>query len=98
MTDPFATRWDLMPGVGHSGTFDYQRADGYFNPDYRDASNYGVGVLMRGAGYSWPATAAASSWYALRHGRPDVIPHDWSWWQRGYDAAGNGQLPKGEGR
>jgi hypothetical protein len=96
--EPIAKQFgDIVNALGHHGAFDYQRVDGSFNPDYRDASNYGVGVLMHGAGYSWPATAALSSLYATYKGRPDIIPHDWSWWERGYDATGSGQLPKGEG-
>lgn len=89
---------DIGNAVGYRGTFDYQRMDGPFNPDYRDASNFGVGVLMRGASYSLPTTDAISSLYALFHGRPDVIPHDLPLWGAGYDAAASGQLPKGEGR
>jgi hypothetical protein len=53
---------------------------------------------MRGAGYSWPATVAAASYYALTHGSPGIIPHDLPLWGEGYDAAASGQLPKGEGR
>lgn len=98
-TEPIPKQFDDIIGAeGQHGTFDFQRLNGPFNSDYRDASNYGVGVLMRGAGYSWPATAAAASLYATYHGRPDVIWHDWPWWGAGYDAAANGQLPKGEGR
>jgi hypothetical protein len=89
---------DILKAIGHHGKFDYQRVDGPFNPDYRDASNYGVGVLMRGAGYSWPATAALSTLYSIYEGRPGIIPHDWPLWGEGYDAAASGQLPKGEGR
>ena len=85
---------DIGKAVGQGGKFDYQRAGGHFNPDYRDASNFGVGVLMQGAGYSWPETAAISSAYATLKGRPDVIQHDWPLWSEGYDAAAAGQLPK----
>ena len=89
---------DIGNALGHGGTFDYQRADGHFNPDYRDASNYGVGVLMQGAGHSLPATDVISTLYALTRGRPDTILHDWPLWGEGYDAAADGQLLKGEGR
>ena len=59
--------------VGHFGTFDFQRKvdeenKPYFFHKYEDASNYAVGVYMRGAGFSltWTIILAKAFAHATR--------------------------------
>lgn len=80
--------------VGQYDVFDFQRHDGKFLHSYTNASNYGVGVLMNGAGYSWPETLAIGTGYGLLNSKPRFDLNRVVWWQRGYDDARNSRLPR----
>jgi RHS repeat-associated protein len=72
------------------GVFDFQRESGVFYPAYTDASNYGVGVFMRGMRWSWTMTRIIGWGYAgLSSGQgPTQLMKDW--WRRGWDDADSG--------
>lgn len=55
--------------LGHAGTFDYQRDGSYFGgytqfPQFRDVSNYNVGVFMQQAGFSLDETLKIAGTFA----------------------------------
>jgi len=77
--------------IGQFGQFDYQRGMGpdgpEFIPAYTDAANFGVGVYMYNAGFSWTQTMAIGEAYAMRHSSNAGSPEQMKWWQYGYAAA-----------
>ena len=66
------------------GKFDFQRIGGY-HPEYIDASNYGVGVYMNGAGYTLFGTNTIGGTFAslLSSSNPAVLKY---WWGLGWSA------------
>jgi hypothetical protein len=78
--------------VGQGGLFDLQRSGNNFYSTYTPASNFAVGVFMKGAGYSWPEVLAVGSAYGLWKSQ-DVKDAQIQWWKKGYDAASNGKFP-----
>ncbi len=83
--DPFA----INSNVGQGGTYDFQRSNGDFYPAYTDASNYGVGVYMNGAGYSlsWTNEIGAAFWELFSSGN---LQNKGYWWDQGWNAANSG--------
>ena len=81
--------------VGHFGKFDFQR-DGskkLFYDAYVHASNFAVGVFMRGAGYSLAETKVIGRVYAdLKSNNPNKEEQS-EWWIRGWMAADSGKFP-----
>ena len=75
--------------VGHSGKYDFQRADGKFYPAYTNASNYGVGVYMAGAGYSRLETIVIANTYAYTMSSNAGSSAQVAWWLRGWNDATN---------
>ncbi len=61
---------------------------------YTDASNYGAGVFMRGAGFSKAEMDVAGGLYALAKSQGGVSARRVQWWNYGFDAAASGQFPK----
>jgi hypothetical protein len=79
--------------LAQGGLFDFQRSGGVFYPSYTDASNYAVGVLMNGAGYSWAETEAVAGYYATWNSSQGWTHRQTIWWQNGFSAAEKGHLP-----
>src|ERR1700728_686839 len=79
--------------VAQGGLFDFQRSGDVFYPSYTDASNYAVGVLMNGAGYSWAETEAIAGFYATWKSSQGWTHRQTIWWQNGFSAAEKGHLP-----
>ena len=84
--------------VGQYGMFDYQRQpnetnSGYdFLGKYSDASNYGVGVYMRGAGFSLPGTIMIGKGYAFFKSKNNSN-NNWDlMWASGWNDANDGKL------
>lgn len=84
--------------VGQRGKFDFQRQGDRFVRDYTNASNYGVGVLMYGAGHTWLDTLMIGSLYGLFHSSPAYDPDRLIWWHRGYDGARKGSLARAKAK
>jgi hypothetical protein len=80
--------------VGQGGLFDFQRSGDIFYAKYTDASNYGVGVLMNGAGFSWQDTLSIVGGYASLYSRQGLTPLLTTWWLNGYRAATAGKIPQ----
>jgi hypothetical protein len=85
--------------VGHFGTFDFQRKvdeenKPYFFDQYVNASNYAVGVYMKGAGFSLNRTLAYAKIFAhaTQASNADAGPSIWC--VRGWNDADRGELPK----
>jgi len=95
--DDLIKAWEA---VGHFGTFDFQRKfdsetqESFFIHPYMDASNYGVGVYMRGAGFSLLETKFLGWLYAhvLSSNAGDTKQS--TWWARGWNDADSGKLPE----
>jgi hypothetical protein len=83
---------DAYNKIVQFGKFDFQRedhgADFYFYKKYTDASNYAVGMYMRGAGYPRAVMIALGRYYMHEHPRKDESTDPVGWWNRGYDDAG----------
>lgn len=80
--------------VGQGGLFDFQRSGDVFYTKYTDASNYGVGVLMNGAGFSWQDTLSIAGGYASLYSRQGLTSQLTTWWLNGYRAATSGKIPQ----
>ena len=84
--------WGINSAVGQGGQFDYQRSDGNFYPAYTNASNYGVGVFMRGAGFSEGELNAIGGLYSFLKSANANSQSQTSWWDQGWNAANSGSL------
>lgn len=87
--NPFAAQ----NAIGQFGKYDFQRdtSSGLFVRPYTDASNFGVGVYMSGAGFSLQQTIDIGSGYAsLKSGNSTstMIP----WWISGWKSANAGMF------
>jgi hypothetical protein len=83
--DPFAANQN----VGQYGTYDFQRIGGK-HPEYIDASNYGVGVYMNGAGYwQWLMNLGGSAYSFFKSSNANS-PKQSLWWNNGWNDANNG--------
>ena len=81
--------------VGQGGTFDYQRPEGpngRFDSQYTDASNFGVGVYMNGAGYSLHGMNAVGGAYSFLRSKNANSTAQSDWWAQGWIAANNGEV------
>jgi RHS repeat-associated protein len=87
MFNPSATN----AAIGQFGTYDYQRQIGpngpEFVPAYTNASNFGVGVFMNGAGFSEAETTAIGNTYAFFKSSNSGSAQLTKWWQYGWEAA-----------
>ena len=90
--DPFS----IYASIGHFGIYDYQRiaSTNTFIAAFSDASNYGVGVYMYGAGYSASQMYNIAELVALVISSNGGSSAQTSMWQLGYDDAANGLLAK----
>jgi hypothetical protein len=79
--------------VSHYGFYDFQRQAGTFYSAYTDASNYAVGVVMSGAGYSWAETEAIAATFATFYSSQGWTSRQTKWWHYGFSAAADGHLP-----
>lgn len=73
--------------AGFNGMFDYQRHDGSFDGRYTNASNYGVGVFMEGAGFSRRVTVNIASTFAKIYSSNAGSPAQIQFWQQGWNDA-----------
>jgi hypothetical protein len=85
---------EIGAAIGQGGFFDFQKSGDIFYSQYTNASNYGVGVLMNGAGYSWTQTAMIAGGYASLYSQQGWTSELTTWWRNGYTAASAGQLPR----
>jgi Large polyvalent protein-associated domain 3 len=88
--------------VGHGGVFDYQRRGNHIAgftqlPQYRDVSNFNVGLFCQQAGLSLEETLRAAGFYARNlssNARPDqpygLDPRTSSFITQGYNAGASG--------
>ena len=66
--------------AGQGGIFDFQGSGDVFYTKYTDPSNYGVGVLTRGAGFSWLDTVSVAGGYASLYSSQGLSPQLTTWW------------------
>jgi len=88
--------------IGQYGKFDFQRNRGLgecsaggtnvFYPAYTDASNFGVGVYMNGAGYSLSETVEIGDTFALFKSSNAGATAQSQLWTNGWYAAQSGNL------
>lgn len=83
--------------IGHYGKYDFQRNGGRgecssntFYPAYTDASNYGVGVYMNGAGFSLNQTITIGNLFAGTMSSNAGSARQQQWWRNGWNAAQSG--------
>ncbi len=90
--DPIAAQ----RAIGHFGTVDFQRdkVNNLFIEEYKHASNYAVGVYMRGAGFSLRETKIIAGLYARMKSSNADDPEQQTWWTNGWNAAASGTYPK----
>lgn len=79
---------------GQGGMNDYQRFNGDFYSAYTNASNYGVGVYMYGAGFSADQMIGISETFATLFSSNAGDPTQVYWWLQGWQDAANGTLAK----
>ena len=91
-SNPFA----MNQNIGQGGTYDYQRdaANQLFIADYTNASNYGVGVYMNGAGFSEYGMIALGEMFALVKSSNAGSDAQMEMWIAGWEAANSGQYSK----
>jgi hypothetical protein len=75
--------------IGQFGRFDFQRkeSEGIFIKPYTNASNFAVGVYMRGAGFSLEETKFIAGLYAFMKSSNAGDPEPSVWWTNGWHAA-----------
>jgi hypothetical protein len=75
--------------------FDFQRQSdaNLFIGKYADASNYAVGVYMRGAGFSLAETQFVAGLFAHTMSSNAGKPEQSTWWTNGWNDANSGKLP-----
>jgi hypothetical protein len=80
--------------IGHFGTYDFQRnyMNNTFTGAYTDASNFSVGVYMRGAGFGREQTFAIGSAFARTMSKNAGAAAMADYWNAGWDAANSGNL------
>jgi len=90
--DPIAA-WRAL---GYFGAFDFQRQKdkNLFISKYTDASNYAVGVYMRGAGFSLEETKFIAGLFAHTMSSNAGKPEQSTWWTNGWNAADSGEFAK----
>jgi RHS repeat-associated protein len=80
----------VQVALGHGGMYDFQRDGQVFTPAYTFASNYAVGVVMNGAGYSLEATFRIAGGFARSNSSNAGDPAQASAWTNGWNAAASG--------
>jgi len=80
----------IQIGIGHGGIFDYQRSGNTFYGSYTYASNYAVGIVMNGAGYSLNSTVFIASRFANMFSSNAGAPQQAAAWKNGWNAAMSG--------
>jgi RHS repeat-associated protein len=90
--NPFA----MNQNIGQGGIYDYQRdaSAQQFISDYTNASNYGVGVYMNGAGFSLAELIALGEAYALLNSSNAGSDAQLNMWIAGWEAANTGMYSK----
>jgi RHS repeat-associated protein len=86
-------RAGIRNAIGQGGLFDFQRNGNTFIPAYTTASNYAVGVLMNGIGYSWAQTLVIGSVYAEMYSQHGVTNQQIYMWHSGFEDAGQRAFP-----
>ncbi len=78
-----------LRAVGHFGTFDFQRQESkkLFVSDYVNASNFAVGIYMKGAGFSLGMTKFIAGLFAHAASSNAGSPEQSAWWTNGWYAA-----------
>jgi hypothetical protein len=84
---------EAFSAIGQFGTYDFQRNNGVFYSAYTNASNYGVGVYMAVAGYSYNATIAIAGAFASHYSSNAGTEGQTTWWTKGWNDATNGVGP-----
>ena len=77
-------------GVGQGGIYDFQRSGNGFNSAWTYASNYVVGIVMNGAGFSQSEMVQIASGYAAVMSRNAGDPAQLDGWINGWEAAASG--------
>ena len=78
--------------MGQWGAYDYQRSGPTFISAYTNASNFGVGVYMNGAGFSLDQTMAIANSFAYTMSKNAGSKKMKGWWINGWNAANSGKL------
>jgi hypothetical protein len=88
---PFAAN----TAVGQFGTYDFQRnaANNMFLSQYTNASNFGVGVYMNGAGFSMDQMLAIGWAFSMSMSSNAGSINQASWWIQGWEAANANKYP-----
>ncbi|MFH1157907.1 MAG: RHS repeat-associated core domain-containing protein, partial [Pseudomonadota bacterium] len=73
----------------HGGTFDFQRIGGVYHPEYRDASNYAVGVYLGGGSFGTGDLYAIAGGYSYLWSSNRLDPKQSRWWENGYSDVTN---------
>lgn len=86
-----------LRAIGEVGKFDFQRRENQklFIKNYTDASNFAVGVYMRGAGFSLEQTKFIAGLFAHTMSSNAGAPRQSVWWINGWSAADLGMYSKG---
>ncbi|TWB39022.1 RHS repeat-associated core domain-containing protein [Nitrospirillum pindoramense] len=80
----------IQMAVGHGGMYDFQRNGQSFIRAYTYASNYAVGIVMNGAGYSLSQTMDIAGGFAGMFSSNAGDPAQVSAWTNGWNAAQSG--------
>ncbi len=84
----------LQVAVGHGGMYDFQRAGQTFIRPYIYASNYAVGIVLNGAGYSRANAIRIAGGYAAVGSSNTGDPAQLSAWNNGWNAAASGSCTR----
>jgi len=87
--NPFA----MNEAIGQGGKYDYQRSGNTFYTWYTNASNFGVGVYMNGAGASLSELHAIGGVYSYFKSSNANSAAQLNWWDQGWGAANNNEDP-----
>ena len=86
----------IQVAVGHGGMYDFQRSGGQsFTGAYTYASNYAVGVVLAGAGYSLSQALKIAGGFASMMSSNAGSPAQRSAWTNGWNAANSGACGRG---
>lgn len=80
----------LQTAVGHGGMYDFQRDGQTFIAPYTYASNYAVGIVLNGAGYSLNSAISIAGGFASLMSSNAGDPAQISAWTNGWNAAASG--------
>jgi RHS repeat-associated protein len=84
----------LQVAVGHGGMYDFQRDGQTFIRPYVYASNYAVGIVLNGAGYSRANAIRVAGGFARLRSSNAGDPAQLSAWTNGWNAAASGSCTR----